>query len=451
MLRGLLGWPRLQRSIARYVGDNARRSVETIDLIRAIEAETGRNTRAFFAQWVERGGHPELDVSFRWDAEHGVALVSIAQKQQISDDLPAYAFDLEVGVSTQLPASVGSDRGDGPMAGETRVRVRVDRAVQSFAIALTQPPALVRIDPAGYILADWTSSLGTDLHAAALRADPSPILRIRAAKALAKDSSQVASGALAHALAGDPLWGVAVESAVALSELRSPSARAALIANIGHAHPKVRRAVAEALGVFRTADAADALLSMRDDASYRVIAQAYHALGRTRDPRALDALVAGVSRPSWNETIAVGALRGLGEIAQAGAGETLAAACEPHNPETMRRVAVVAIANLASTVDAVRSIAIDAIERALHDDSHLVRIAANAAAETVADARLLPSLDALAASETDGRLRRDAAEAAIRIREARSKPAELAGLRDDVDKLRSAVAALRERIDTSQA
>jgi len=36
--------------------ENARRTVETIDLIRAIETETGRNTRAFFAQWVERGG-----------------------------------------------------------------------------------------------------------------------------------------------------------------------------------------------------------------------------------------------------------------------------------------------------------------------------------------------------------------------------------------------------------
>jgi hypothetical protein len=63
--------------------------------------------------------------------------------------------------------------------------------------------------------------------------------------------------------------------------------------------------------------------------------------------------------------------------------------------------------------------------------------------------RLLPTLDRLRESGTDGRMRRDAAEAAIRIREAQSKPAQLAGLRDDLDKLRIAVAALRDRIDTS--
>ncbi len=65
MLRGELGWERMKRSLKRYVGENAQRNVETIDLVRAIEAETGRNTRRFFAQWVERGGHPRLEVVVR--------------------------------------------------------------------------------------------------------------------------------------------------------------------------------------------------------------------------------------------------------------------------------------------------------------------------------------------------------------------------------------------------
>ena len=81
MLRGQLGWDRMKRSLTRYVRSNAQRNVETIDLIRAIEAETGRNTRRFFAQWVERGGHPQLDVSYRWDADRKTALITVAQKQ----------------------------------------------------------------------------------------------------------------------------------------------------------------------------------------------------------------------------------------------------------------------------------------------------------------------------------------------------------------------------------
>ena len=83
----------------------------------------------------------------------------------------------------------------------------------------------------------------------------------------------------------------------------------------------------------------------------------------------------------------------------------------------------------------------------LVDPAYLVRVSAYAAAERLADARLLPALDRLAATETDGRLRRDAAEAAIRIREEQTKPAELARLRDEVDRLRTESQTLRERID----
>ncbi len=451
MLRGELGWSRLQRSLARYVGDNAYKSVETIDLIRAIERETGRNLRAFFTQWVERAGHPELDLSYRWDPERRVALVTIKQTQRIADDAPAYAFDLDIGFVADAPSAIATDAGDGPMAGETRVRVAVSLAVHTFAIPLAHEPALVRVDPSGWILADWTSSLGADLHATALRGDPSPILRVRAAQALAKDSTRVGRDALAAALAHDPFWAVAVEAAAALGDTRTPSARAALIANAAHPHPKVRRAVAEALGAFREADAADALLALREDASYRVIAQAYHALGRTRDPRAFEALSAGVERASWNETIAVGALRGLGALADERARDVLTAACAADRPEALRRAAIVAFAELAVSVDAVRVSAVEATLRALRDESILVRVAANAAAEKIADARLLPTLDRLAVSETDGRLRRDAAEAAIRIRERQSKPAELAALREDVAKLRTSLEALRERIDSTQS
>jgi aminopeptidase N len=448
MLRGELGWPRMQRSLARYVTENARRTVETIDLIRAIETETGRNTRAFFAQWVERGGHPEIEVSYRWDAERCVALLTVTQKQRIADDAPAYVFDLEVGFVAAAPDAIGVNFGPGSMPGETRVRLAVERVAQTFAVALEREPSLVRVDPAGWILADWTSSLGGDAHAAVLRADPSPIARIRAAKALAKDPNELGRITLATALASDPSWGVAVETAAALGESRTPSARAALLANRDHPHPKVRRAVAEALGAFRDPEVAGALLDLLDDRSYFVIAAAYRALGRTRDPRAFDALVAGTARSSWNDTLAAGAVRGLGALADARGCEVLLAACADDRAEALRRVAIVALAELGSSVDEARAPAADAIDQALHDRSYLVRVAANAAAEKLADPRLLDTLDALAAAESDGRLRRDAAEAARRIRERQSKPAELARLREDLDGLRIALEALRERVDT---
>jgi aminopeptidase N len=297
------------------------------------------------------------------------------------------------------------------------------------------------------VLAAWTSSLGTDAHAATLRGDPSPAARIRAAKALAKDDRRTAREALAAALEHDPFFGVGVEVAAALGDSHAPSARATLLANASHPHPKVRRAVAKALGSWRDAEVAGALLGLRGDPSYFVIADALHALGKTRDDRAFDALVAAVSEPSWNETIAAGAVRGLGALADARALPVLAHALDPARHQALRRAAVTAVAELGTLVDAVRTEAADAVNRALDDADYLVRVSACTAAERIADARLLPTLDRLAQSERDGRMRRHAAEAAIRIREAQSKPAELSRLRDEMDRLRAEARALRERLD----
>jgi aminopeptidase N len=447
MLRGELGWERMQRALARYVSDNAGRNVETIDLIRAIEAETGRNTRRFFAQWVERAGHPELDVSYRWDGERKTALITVAQQQTIDDDHPAYAFDLEVGFVGDAPASLAVDAGAGPLPGETRVRLRVERAPQMFAVPLEREPALVRVDPGAWVLAAWTSALGTDMHAAVLRGDPSPTARIRAACALAKDDRRIAREALAAALAHDPFFGVGVEIAAALGDSHAPSARSALLANTSHPHPKVRRAVAKALGAWRDAEVAGALLGLRDDASYFVIGDALHALGKTRDARAFDALVAATSVPSWNDTIASGALRGLGALADARAVPVLEAALDPARPYALRRAAVTALAELGTLAEPARIPAVDAVNRVLDDGDPLMRMAACTAAERVADARLLPTLDRLALGERDGRIRRHAAEAAIRVREAQTKPAELARLREEVDRLRAESRTLHERLD----
>ncbi len=447
MLRGELGWERTKRAFKRYVSDNAQRNVETIDLIRAIEAETGRNTRRFFAQWVERGGHPELEVSYTWDGERKTALLTVAQKQTIDHEHPAYAFDLEVGFVLDPPEAIGTDFGPGPLPGETRVRLGVEGAARTFAIPLERAPGLVRVDPAAWILCAWTSSLGTDAHAAILRHDPSPSARIRAAKALAKDAGRRAREALAAALGRDPFWGVGVEVAAALGSVPGPSARAALLANLAHPHPKVRRAVAEALGAWRDPEVAGALLGLREDASYFVVGAALHSLGKTRDPRALDALVAALATPSWNDTIAAGALLGLGELADARALPPLLDALDPQRTEPRRRAAATAVARLGGQLDAVRTAAVEGIARALRDPGYLVRLAAYRAAERLGDARLLPLLDRLAQTETDGRLRRDATEAAIRIREEAEKPAELARLREELDRLRSESLSLRERLD----
>jgi aminopeptidase N len=451
MLRGELGWERMKRALQRYVTDNATHNVETIDLVRAIERATGRNMRAFFAQWIERGGHPELEVRAEWDAERSTLTLEIEQKQTIDDEHPAYVFDLDAGFVAAVPGSIARDAGDGPAAGEQRVRLHVERAHESFVIACAAKPELIRVDPGAYILCTLTYALGTEAHANILKGDPSPTARIRAARALGKDAARSAHAVLAAALATEPFWGVAAEIASVLGGMRSDAARAALLAAAAHPHPKVRRAVADALGTYRDADVATALLKLRADASYFVSASALTALGKTRDSRAFDALTAALRVRSWNETIAAGAARGLAELADARALEPLLAAIGRDRPEALRRAAVGALARLATLVDGVRTAVVDALERALEDPAYLVRLATYAASETVNDARLLPALDRMATAELDGRLRRDATEAAMRVRAGTKTPPEVVRLREDVDRLRDDLNRLRDRTTVPQA
>ncbi|HTX59132.1 MAG TPA: HEAT repeat domain-containing protein, partial [Verrucomicrobiae bacterium] len=213
-------------------------------------------------------------------------------------------------------------------------------------------------------------------------------------------------------------------------------------------HPKVRRAVAEALGNVRAADAAAALIPVaQNDPSYLVRAAALHALGRTRDERAFDVLAAAVKEKSWNETVESGAVRGLAELADARAMPLALKAVRSKKGEGLRRAGTHAIGRIGELVESERTRAVQALEEILDDAVFLVALSAVATAESLGDARLLPALDRVAQSGRDARLRRDATEAAIRIRESGKVPAQVTGLRGDLDELREEQRKLAEKVE----
>ncbi|HEY5258777.1 MAG TPA: M1 family aminopeptidase [Candidatus Baltobacteraceae bacterium] len=448
MLRGELGEARFWRSIRRYVERNARRNVETIDLIRAIEEATGRNLRGFFDRWIFGDGHPELAIKARWDDKRGALTVTIDQKQQCDVDSPPFSFDVEIGVTSDLPPAPPANFGSGPLPGEERVTVRVERAHETVTIPLKSAPKLVRFDPGAFVLGSVVDERGADFAAATLDADPDVVARIRAARALAKDGSKEARDAIGRAFGRDPFWGVLEEAAAALGATRAPWAKRILINALGHAHPKVRRGAAAALGNFRDPEAAAALVPVAEgDPSYFVRHAALHALGRTRDPRAFVVLVDAVAESSWNGIVPAGAARGLAELADARATDAVIGATALGRDESLRRIAVGALAQIGVLLESERTRVVAALDMLLDDPMFLVQLAAVAAVETLADARHLGSLERLAVQGFDGRVRRDASEAAVRIREARTAPGQLAGLRDDIETVREEQQKLREKLE----
>ncbi len=433
MLRGELGEARFWRAIQHYVRQNAQRNVETIDLVRAIEEATGRNLRGFFSQWIFHEGHPKLEVRAAWDAARKIATLTVDQKQTIDADHPPYEFDVEIAFAGAI---------------EVRVRAHVQRQHETVTVPLDFEPKLVRFDPGAFILADITYALGTDLAAATFLGDPNVVARIYAARELAKDGGRVARDALSSAFRAEPFWGVLAEAATAIGATRAPWARAILLEALAHPHPKVVRAAAAALGNYRDAAVATALIAAaQQQASYFVRAAALTALGKTRDDRAFDVLAAAAQRETWDSVVEGGAVAGLAELADPRVLPLLIDATRPERNEALRIAAVKALGRAGTLLENERTRVVGELEQRVDDTSFLVSIHAIAAAESLGDARFLPALDRLSDQAPDGRQRRDAMEAAIRIRKGAKVPTQVTALRDDIDELREEQRRLQEKIE----
>ncbi|HEV2261987.1 MAG TPA: M1 family aminopeptidase [Candidatus Rubrimentiphilum sp.] len=430
MLRGELGEARFWRAIQQYVRDNACRSVETIDLIRAIEAATGRNLRAFFDQWIFGPGHPQLSVAADFDRERRLLTLAIEQKQEATGSGARFRFDVTLEIDGRP------------------LRVHVENQKEIVAIPLEKEPQLVRFDPGAFLLADVSYGLSAPFARAALQRDASIIGRIRAGRQLIKDGSVAAREAIESAFENEQFWGVLAELADALGKTHAPWARDLLVRAIDHAHPKVRRAAAAALGEFKDG-VADALIrAAKDDRSYFVQHNALNALGKTRDKRAFAVLERASRGSSWNGTVESGAALGLGELADARALPLLLALSQAGNDEAVRRAATAGLGRLGELVDSEKTPVVEAIATLLDDPFFHVQRAAIMAAEKLGDKRLLEALDRLTQTAFDGRLRRGATEAAARIRDAQKLPSQVTELRSELDSLREEHRQLQEKIET---
>ncbi|MHC5010195.1 MAG: M1 family aminopeptidase, partial [Planctomycetota bacterium] len=426
MLRRELGEEPFWRAICAYATANHGRSVVTDDLRRAIEDATGRNFEWFFDQWVFKGGHPELKFGWSYDADDRVLSVSLRQQQK-GDEVTPEVYRATVDVDVEA--------GDGV----TRHRLDLSRREQTFALPMAEAPKAVRFDPRGWLLCTVEIDRPPSEHRRVLASDAEVMARVRAAKALAKDTAPVTVEALGRAL-HDPFWGVAAEAAGALGEIRTPAARDALVEALDSVeHPKARRRVAEALGAFRFDDAGAEALRQRlegGDASLFVEAAAAEALGRTRAPFAQGVLETALEeKESWADTIRAGCAKGLGALGTAAAVPVLLRAFARGKHPRLRTAAAAALAEVGRRMT-VRDPVREALEDAVEDPDFRVVMAALAALLALGDEASAPTLRRAADQALDGRARRAARFALRAIRKRGERTPEVAGLADDVDRLK---------------
>lgn len=445
MMRKRLGDETFWKVINRYGTDNRMKPVETDDLRRAVEKVTGQTFERFFYEWTERPGHPEVTVSFKWNADDNLADLSIKQTQK--DD--AFHFPLTI--------EFDFDDGTPPV---TVVR-NVTKKKLGVYYPLAKRPSLVRIDPAYSVLMDLKEKKGRDFWRAQLVHDPDPIARIRAATHFGKSKSASDRKFLAKALAEEKFWGVQREIARALGETGGDIARDALLAGLKFENPKARRGCAEELDSFlgdqKVIDAIRPIVQ-KGDPSYYVEAAAIRTYAKIGAKDAIEVLTPVLSRDSRLEVIRSAALSGLGSLRDAGAAKILVEWTRRGKPRLARPAAMMALASLTKRTyidDSTMQMIVDALTQCLDDTGKRIRRTAVFALGSLSDpskARpALPALRSLLANNSDERSEPRIKKTIKAIESGEPAQAQLADLRSQLEDAESKNNELADRVSKLEA
>ncbi|MEG3436947.1 M1 family metallopeptidase [Pannus brasiliensis CCIBt3594] len=442
MIRAILGEELFDRAIHTFVNDNAHKTVETVDLLRAIEKATGYNLLFLFDQYVYRGGHPDYKVAYSWDGDSNLAKLTVTQTQDEKE-----LFDLKI------PIAFGYINSP-----DQSYTLRINGKEQSFYFPLAQKPDFIKFDVGNYFLKTVTLEYPIAELKAQLKHDPDPISRIYAATAIAKKGGLEAIEALADSLQNDAFWGVRLEVAKQLATLQLEPAVTALIAGLSDSNAKVRRAIVEGLAEIKTSESYHALKSLveKGDASYFVEAAAARGLGgmaigllQEKEGEIIETLDRVLKeRSGWNEVVRSGAIGGLSQLKSSPvAVDRIIEYTVLGVPQPLRLAAIRALGAISTgqTPDKV-TVILDRLETIARETFFLTQVAVSNALGQMETAKAIPVLQALADRTPDGRVRRVAEEAIGKVQKKVGSDKAIKEIREELDKLKQENLDLKNRL-----
>jgi len=453
MIRAELGEALFFKAIHTFVQDNAHKTVETVDLLRAIEKATGRNLLFLFDQYVYRGGHPDFSVAYNWDAESKLAKVTVTQTQASTNSKDLFDLKIPIGFgSLGQPATLSKI-----------FTVRVNQPEQSFYFPLEEKPAFVSFDVGNKFLKTVSLEYPLPELKAQLAFDPDPISRIYAAEALAKKGGLEAVKALSLALQQDSCWGVRAEVAKQLAAVKLDQAFAGLEVGLKDKNPLVRRAVVDALSNIKTAETYEILklLVEKGDPSYYVESTTARALGeliaaslKDKEDEVLQLLTHILrERAGWNEVVRAGAIAGLSQLkSSAIAVHTILEYTTPGIPQALRLPAIRALGAISTgqTPNNVEWI-LEQLEEISRETFFLTQVAVVSALGQMETPKAIPILRSLADQTPDGRVRRIAEEAIQTVQQKVGSDQAVKQLREEFDQIKKENQELKSRLENLEA
>ena len=454
MIRTVLGEELFDRAIQTFVQDNAHNTVETVDLLRAIEKATGYNLMFLFDQYVFRGGHPDFKVAYAWDGESNLAKLTVTQTQVKDPKNTDELFNLKI------PVAFGYE---GDSAKLKTFTLKIHEREQSFYFPLEQKPDFVSFDVGNNFLKTVTLEYPMPELKAQLQHDPDPVSRIYAAIALTKKGGLEAINALSQALMSDAFWGVRVEVAKQLAQIKLDQAATALTQGLKDEDARVRRAVVEGLSQFKNDHSYQTLKEFlqKGDASYYTEASTARSLGgmvsgnlKAKQEEVLTLLKQVLEeRAGWNEVVRAGAVGGLSQMKTLGAAvEIILDYTKPGVPQALRLAAIRALGAVSTgqTPDRVETI-LEQLETLSGETFFLTQVAVAAALGRMETVKAIAVLQALAQQTPDGRVRRIAEEAVGKVQKNIGSDKAVNQLREELDQLKQENQELLSRLAKLEA
>jgi aminopeptidase N len=455
MIRAELGDELFAQAIAQFLQQNAHNTVETIDLLRAIETSTGRNLTYLFDQYVYRGGHPDYKVAYSWDGDSNLAKVTVTQTQAKPDDRNAL-FDLKIPVGFGWNAATPTLK---------TFTVRIHEQEQTLYFPLDSKPDWVRFDVGNHTLKTVELELPLPELKQQLVRDPDPIARLYAAAALAKKGGLEAVKALGDALKAEKFWGVRAEIASNLAKIKLDQALEALLIGLQDPEARVRKATIEALSTIKTpaSYAVVQAVAQAGDASYYTEAAALRALGAFAasglpDAPAETAVLAQLesalkTRQGWNEVVRVGAIGALSQMKTSVAAlDLLLQYTQLGVPQPLRLAAIRALGAISVGQDkpGLQTI-LNQLQTLSRETFFLTQVAVVVALEQMETPKAIGLLRSLAAQTMDGRVRRMAEEAIQVVQENAGAEQSVKQLRDDLEQMKQENRDLLSRLERLEA
>ena len=409
MLRALLGDAGWWTGIRAYVAAHGTTAVETADFKVAMEEATGRTLDGFFEQWLDRPGHPELEVTWSWDARTRQVEVRVKQTQDTKDGVPVFRMPVTLEFATDERT--------------WRETVQLEKAEHVFRLSAGVRPKAVLFDPDGSLLKRLVFRKSPDeLLWILAHAEPTwP--RMEACGQLGRSGPPAeVVPALEETLRKDPQWAVRRSAATALGEIGTLAARDALLRSSADPDSRVRVGIYQALGTFHRDDLAFELLAKayQEDGKYYPVAAAAAALGETRHPKAFDILVKGMDRPSHAEVIAGHAAEGLVALRDERGVGVLVQRTRYGEPEMRRSAAAVALGKIGRVVEESRLDVLEHLVGLTKDGNLRTKLGAIEGLGELGSPLAVPALEKIYGGEVLWSFKKRARRALRKIREAQA-------------------------------